>query len=97
MSINPPLLVLDEITKRYRPEGAAVLDRLRLQLAAGEYLAIMGPSGSGKSTLLNLLGALDVNRSEVRRRLDAVTYLAGEAAQETYSDVAVPLSGQARG
>ena len=59
MSINPPLLVLDEITKRYRPEGAAVLDRLRLQLAAGEYLAIMGESGSGKSTLLNLIAGLD--------------------------------------
>ena len=59
MSISPPLLLLDEITKRYRPEGAAVLDRLRLQLAAGEYLAIMGESGSGKSTLLNLIAGLD--------------------------------------
>ena len=59
MSISPPPLVLDEITKRYRPESAPVLDRLRLQLPAGEYLAIMGESGSGKSTLLNLIAGLD--------------------------------------
>jgi putative ABC transport system ATP-binding protein len=51
--------VLDEITKRYRPDGAPVLDRLKLQLPAGEYLAIMGESGSGKSTLLNLIAGLD--------------------------------------
>ena len=30
-----------------------------LDIAAGEYVSIMGPSGSGKSTLLNLLGCLD--------------------------------------
>ncbi len=30
-----------------------------LQVAAGEYLSVVGPSGSGKSTLLNLLGLLD--------------------------------------
>ena len=59
MSISPPQLVLDAITKRYRPDSAPVLDRLRLQLPAGEYLAIMGESGSGKSTLLNLIAGLD--------------------------------------
>jgi putative ABC transport system ATP-binding protein len=30
-----------------------------LEIAKGEYLAVMGPSGSGKSTLLNILGCLD--------------------------------------
>jgi putative ABC transport system ATP-binding protein len=59
VSIRPPLLLLDAITRRYRPDSAPVLDRLQLQLAAGEYLAIMGESGSGKSTLLNLIAGLD--------------------------------------
>ena len=59
MSTAPPLLLLDEITRRYRPDSAPVLDRLQLQLAHGEYLAIMGESGSGKSTLLNLIAGLD--------------------------------------
>ena len=44
-----------------------------------------------------LLGALDVNTSEVRRQLDARTCLASEAAQETHSDVAMPFHGQSRG
>ncbi|MGV7211068.1 ABC transporter ATP-binding protein [Oxalobacteraceae bacterium A2-2] len=36
------------------------LDRIDLDIEAGEYLAITGPSGCGKSTLLGLLGLLDV-------------------------------------
>jgi len=53
------MLRLDSICKRYRADGAAILDRLQLTLAAGEYVAIMGESGAGKSTLLNLIAGLD--------------------------------------
>ena len=37
-----------------------VLKDISLDVADGEFVAIMGPSGTGKSTLLNLLGCLDV-------------------------------------
>ncbi|HSW14826.1 MAG TPA: ABC transporter ATP-binding protein [Solimonas sp.] len=36
-----------------------VLESLDLDIARGDFLALMGPSGSGKTTLLNLIGGLD--------------------------------------
>ncbi|KQW45395.1 MULTISPECIES: ABC transporter ATP-binding protein [unclassified Roseateles] len=39
------------------------LDRIDLDIEAGEYLAITGPSGCGKSTLLGILGLLDAPSS----------------------------------
>ena len=40
-------------------ETIDVLQGLTLDVAAGEFLALMGPSGSGKTTLLNLIAGLD--------------------------------------
>jgi putative ABC transport system ATP-binding protein len=57
--VDPAVLRLEKLTKRYRPDGPAVFEDLNLELRQGEYLAVMGESGVGKSTLLNLLAGLD--------------------------------------
>jgi putative ABC transport system ATP-binding protein len=53
-----------DIVKQYRDGDGTevrVLDGLSLDVADGDFVAVVGPSGSGKSTLLHLLGGLDVH------------------------------------
>ncbi|HNU82062.1 MAG: ABC transporter ATP-binding protein [Acidobacteria bacterium] len=59
--MSEPLVRVRDVHKTYRRGGERidVLQGLSVEIAAGEFLALMGPSGSGKSTLLNLLGGLD--------------------------------------
>jgi putative ABC transport system ATP-binding protein len=56
-----PLIQLLDVSKEYRrgAQGVPVLQHVNLEIARGEFLALVGPSGSGKSTLLNLIGGLD--------------------------------------
>ena len=57
-----PIIQLRGIVKTYG-EGATAFQALKgidLDIAAGDFVAVMGASGSGKSTTMNILGCLDV-------------------------------------
>jgi putative ABC transport system ATP-binding protein len=54
-----------DLSKAYQRDSQKipVLDHLTLDIANGDFVALMGPSGSGKTTLLNLIGGIDTPTS----------------------------------
>lgn len=59
--MNAAVIELRDLTKIYRQGDLEVLalNRVTLEIAAGDFVALMGPSGSGKSTLLHLIAGID--------------------------------------
>jgi putative ABC transport system ATP-binding protein len=55
------MLIMRDLSRVYRTDTVetTALDRIDLDIADGEFVAVMGPSGCGKSTLLNVIGMLD--------------------------------------
>ena len=54
------MLKLESVTKSYnhRKSPVRAMDNLSLEIAQGDFIAVVGPSGSGKSTLLLILGGM---------------------------------------
>jgi putative ABC transport system ATP-binding protein len=59
--MQEPIVQIRDLTKVYGHGEIEVkaLDCVNLDIAAGEFLALMGPSGSGKSTLLHIIAGID--------------------------------------
>ncbi|WP_433947617.1 ABC transporter ATP-binding protein [Brevundimonas diminuta] len=77
------MIRLENIQRRYVSDDVetTALHDIDLEVAQGEFLAIMGPSGCGKSTLLNTLGAVD--------RPSGGRYLFGDRDLATLSELAL--------
>jgi putative ABC transport system ATP-binding protein len=59
--MSDPVIRIEGLHKSYQTSAGLfpALKEVKLSIAAGEFVAIMGPSGSGKSTFMNILGCLD--------------------------------------
>ena len=100
-----PLIVVRDVSFRYREDGPWVLDGVSLEVRAGEHVTLRWPSGRGKSTLLRLLaglavpfrGVVSIAGLDARYARDLVTYLPQDAYLFAASvlDNLVVLSGGA--
>jgi putative ABC transport system ATP-binding protein len=67
VAASTPLVEIHQLTKVYvrGSQRVEVLHGIELEIAEGDFVALMGPSGSGKTTLLNLIGGIDSPSSGV--------------------------------
>src|ERR1039457_1466927 len=77
---NSPIVQVANLSKSYRRgiQTIPVLEGITFEIAAGEFMALMGPSGSGKSTLLTLIAGID--------KADSGTILVGNVDITALSD-----------
>jgi putative ABC transport system ATP-binding protein len=92
MPSEKPIISCRDVTKIYRmgDQEVRALDGVTLDIAEGEFVAIMGPSGSGKSSLMNLIGALD-------RPTSGEMWINGKALSEMSRDELADLRNETIG
>jgi ABC-2 type transport system ATP-binding protein len=92
----PPVIVADQITKWYGSRLA--VDRVSLEVEAGEVMGLLGPNGSGKTTILRILtGYLRPSAGTARiAGLDVVADALAARARVGYVPEDIPLYGWMR-
>lgn len=99
MTRRDPAVTLDGAGVRYA-NGTVALDGVSLQVAAGEFVAVVGPSGGGKSTLLRLAaGLLAPTGGTVTRAADRLGFVFQDPTLLPWRTVRrnVELAGELRG
>src|SRR5437879_13305942 len=91
-----PVIVAEQLTKWYGPRLA--VDRVSLEVAAGEVMGLLGPNGSGKTTILRILtGYLRPSAGAARiAGLDVVRDSLASRARVGYVPEGEPLSALGR-
>ena len=56
--MNQPLAIVENLTKRFAPDGPPALDALSFKIGGGRVTGVVGPDGAGKTTLMRLLAGL---------------------------------------
>ena len=86
-------ICFEDVCFRYSKENDAVLQRINLNVPAGEYVALVGPSGIGKSTLCSLIprfyevtgGRITIDRKDIRKlQLKSLRDNIGMVQQDVY-------------
>jgi len=61
--MSDAIVLFEAVTRSFEGGRVIALDAVDLEIARGEFIAVMGPSGCGKTTMLNLMGAMDLPSS----------------------------------
>ena len=104
-----PAVEISHLAKSYRrgDQTVPVLTDITFNIAAGDFVALMGPSGSGKSTLLNLIAGIDkpdsgmlrvggigrdrLDAQEIEQPADAVVDIGIDAGADLAQQIGVPV------
>ena len=98
MEKDRPIVSVDAVTKSY--DALKALDRVDLQVAAGEFVALLGVNGAGKKTLFRLLtglfvpdaGTIVINGFDMRREPVSALQGLGIVFQEPTLDLDLPVA-----